>query len=81
MEPASIEEHHPVSPLLVLVVKLNSLPQPFHTATSTTQWTSNQCSLAAEAELGTLFHNGKEACPIHVPLAELGHPQPATPMT
>ena len=37
-------------------------------------------SSAAEAELGALFHNGKEACPLRIALAEMGHPQPATPM-
>jgi hypothetical protein len=37
-------------------------------------------SSAAEAELAGLFHNGKEACPIRVTLAELGHPQPPTPI-
>lgn len=37
-------------------------------------------SSAAEAELGALFYNGKEACPIRTALEELGHPQPATPI-
>ena len=37
-------------------------------------------SSAAEAELGALFHNGKEACPIGIVLKEMGHPQPAKPM-
>jgi hypothetical protein len=37
-------------------------------------------SSAAKAELGALFHNGKEACPLHIALTEMGHPQPATPM-
>jgi len=37
-------------------------------------------SSAAEAELGALFHNGKEACPIRIALDEMGHPQPATPI-
>ena len=37
-------------------------------------------SSAAEAELGALFHNGNEVCPLHIKLAELG-PQPATSMT
>ena len=37
-------------------------------------------SSAAEAELGALFHNGKEACPLRIALEEMGHPQPATPM-
>ncbi|KAI2498397.1 Reverse transcriptase (RNA-dependent DNA polymerase) [Fragilaria crotonensis] len=37
-------------------------------------------SSAAEAELGALFHNGKEACPLRIALDEMGHPQPATPM-
>jgi hypothetical protein len=37
-------------------------------------------SSAAEAELGALFHNGKEACPLRIALTEMGHPQLATPM-
>jgi hypothetical protein len=37
-------------------------------------------SSAAEAELGALFHNCKEACPIRTTLEELGHPQPQTPV-
>jgi hypothetical protein len=37
-------------------------------------------SRAAKAELGALFHNGKEACPLRIALEEMGHPQPATPM-
>jgi hypothetical protein len=33
----------------------------------------------AEAELGALFHNGKEDCPLRMALEEMGHPQlPAT---
>jgi hypothetical protein len=35
---------------------------------------------AAEAELGGLFHNGKEAVPERITLDELGHPQPPTPL-
>jgi hypothetical protein len=35
---------------------------------------------AAEAELGALFHNCKEACLLRIALEEMGHPQPATPM-
>ena len=37
-------------------------------------------SSAAEAELGALFYNAKNACPIRVTLEELGHPQPPTPL-
>jgi hypothetical protein len=37
-------------------------------------------SSAAEAELGGLFHNGKDGCPIRTCLEELGHPQPPTPL-
>jgi hypothetical protein len=37
-------------------------------------------SSAAEAELGALFHNGKEACHLRIALEELGYPQPVTPM-
>jgi hypothetical protein len=35
-------------------------------------------SSAAESELGALFYNGKDGCPIRVCLEELGHPQPPT---
>ena len=35
-------------------------------------------SSAAEAELGALFHKGKEACPLRIALDKMGHPQPAT---
>jgi hypothetical protein len=35
-------------------------------------------SSAAEAELGGVFNNAKEACPIRICLEELGHPQPPT---
>ena len=38
-------------------------------------------SSAAEVELGALFHNGKESCPLRIALEEMGHPQPATPIT
>ena len=37
-------------------------------------------SVASEAELAGLFHNGKEACPIRICLAKLGHSQPPTPL-
>jgi hypothetical protein len=33
---------------------------------------------AAEAELGALFHNAREACPMRTTLDEMGHKQPAT---
>jgi hypothetical protein len=36
-------------------------------------------SSAAEAGLGALCHNGKEACPLRIALEEMGHPQPANP--
>eukprot|EP00957_Ditylum_brightwellii_P158946 12097679-Ditylum_brightwellii.AAC.1 len=35
---------------------------------------------AAEAELGALFENAKEAVALHTTLRELGHQQPATPI-
>jgi hypothetical protein len=35
---------------------------------------------AAEAEFGTLFHNGKVACPHRTCLHELSHPQSPTPI-
>ena len=37
-------------------------------------------SSAAEAELGALFHNGKEAKILRLTLQELGHPQHPTPI-
>ena len=37
-------------------------------------------SSAAEAEVGALIHNGKEAFPFRIALEEMGHPQAATPM-
>jgi hypothetical protein len=37
-------------------------------------------SSAAEAESGALFNNAKTALSMHQMLAELGHPQPCTPM-
>ena len=37
-------------------------------------------SSAAEAELGAIFYNAKEACAIRNTLTDLGHPQPATPI-
>ena len=37
-------------------------------------------SSAVEAEFGALFHNTKEATPLCTTLAELGHPQPPTPV-
>ena len=36
---------------------------------------------AAEAELGALFLNAKEAKVIRITLEELGHPQPKTPIS
>src|SRR5687767_5601986 len=40
----------------------------------------NVMSLAAEAEVGALFKNGKEAVVLRTRLEELGHPQPPTPI-
>ena len=37
-------------------------------------------SSAAEAEVGALFYNCKEAIPLRTTLAEMGHTQPATPV-
>ena len=41
----------------------------------------NVMASAAEAELGALFFNAREAIPIRNTLREMGHPQPATPIT
>ena len=35
---------------------------------------------AMETELAATFYNAKEALPFRVTLAEMGHPQPPTPM-
>jgi hypothetical protein len=40
----------------------------------------NILASAAKAKIGALFLKGQEALPIRVTLAELGHPQPPTPM-
>ena len=40
----------------------------------------NVMSSATEAEVGALFHNAQEACPIRTTLEFLGHPQPPTPI-
>jgi hypothetical protein len=37
-------------------------------------------SSTAEAELGYIFNNAKEAAPLRVMLEEMGHPQPPTPI-
>ena len=37
-------------------------------------------SSAAEAEIGALFINAREAIPARTTLEEMGHPQPPTPM-
>ena len=37
-------------------------------------------SSAAEAELGAMFINAREAVPARITLEELGHKQPKTPM-
>ena len=41
---------------------------------------SNVMSSAAEAEIGATFLNSQETVPIRTTLAELGHPQPPTPI-
>eukprot|EP00957_Ditylum_brightwellii_P020574 1550824-Ditylum_brightwellii.AAC.1 len=40
----------------------------------------NVMASAAEAELGALFENAKEAVVLRTTLRELGHQQPATPI-
>eukprot|EP00957_Ditylum_brightwellii_P157821 12012386-Ditylum_brightwellii.AAC.1 len=40
----------------------------------------NVMASAAEAELGALFENAKEAVVLRTTLQELGHQQPATPI-
>jgi hypothetical protein len=37
-------------------------------------------SSAAEAELGAIFYNAKDACAFRTTLQDLGYPQPATPI-
>jgi hypothetical protein len=38
-------------------------------------------SSATKAELGAIFHNFKEACPLQIALTEMGHPQNATTLS
>ena len=40
----------------------------------------NVMASATEAEVGALFHNAQDACPLRHTLEFLGHPQPATPI-
>ena len=40
----------------------------------------NVMSSAAEAECGALYDNTKEGVPLRNTLAEMGHPQPPTPL-
>jgi hypothetical protein len=40
----------------------------------------NVMGSAAEAEIGTTYINAQEAVPIRTALAEMGHPQPSTPI-
>jgi len=39
----------------------------------------NVISSAAEAELGAVFYNAKDACALRNTLHDMGYPQPATP--
>jgi len=41
---------------------------------------NNVMASATEAEVGALFHNAQDACPLRTTLEFLGHPQPATPI-
>ena len=41
----------------------------------------NVMSSAAESEVGALYINAREDAPIRTTLIEMGHPQPATPLT
>jgi hypothetical protein len=38
-------------------------------------------SLAANVELGALFHYSKEACPLQIALTKMGHPQNTTTLS
>ena len=55
-------------------IKLNGF---FHVLSSVLKFVA---ASAAEAELGALFHNIKEARIMRLTLKELGHPQPPTPI-
>lgn len=41
---------------------------------------TNVMSSATEAEIGGLFHNGKDAASLRLTLIDMGHPQPPTPI-
>jgi hypothetical protein len=61
--------------------KLQGKPPPFNGSVNILCSIMREIvSSAAEAELGALFHNGKEACSIRTTLEEMGHPQPPTPI-
>ena len=60
----------------------NDSSNPPHNGADLTiaQIIKNAMSSAAEAELGTLFINCREAIPARHALEEMGHPHPPTPM-
>ena len=57
-----------------------STPTPNGPLYSLSRIIKNVMGSAAEAEIGSVYINGQEAVPIRTTLAELGHPQPPTPM-
>jgi hypothetical protein len=59
----------------------NSPPPPFNGAVLVvSSILKSVMSSAAEAELGGLFYNCKEAAALRTTLADMGYPQPATPI-
>ena len=57
-----------------------SKPTPNGTLHTECKTLRNVMASAAKAELGALFHNAQVAGPICTCLAEMGHPQPQTPL-
>ena len=55
-------------------------PMPNGTLHAECRTLRNVMASAAEAELGALFHNAQVAEPMRTCLAEIGHPQPRTPL-
>jgi hypothetical protein len=59
----------------------NATPPPHNGAIHTiSSITRNVMASATEAELSAVFHNARDCVPLRLALAEMGHPQAATPI-
>jgi hypothetical protein len=60
---------------------INNPPPPYNGPIHTISVImANVMASTTEAEFGALFHNARDAVPLHTALIEMGHPQPVTPI-